>query len=88
MLGTLTLATVMQKKGPISSVYASPTPLPIAALHLNPLKHRPFTSTLTSKLFIRHSHTLALTTLLILYPLKPIALSFLPTLMLAAPTFL
>ena len=83
MLGPLTLATVMQKKGPISSVYASPTPLPIAgpelspsyplkqtlprplthhsfhippplpivALHLNPLNHRPFTSTLIFKLF-------------------------------------
>lgn len=39
MLGPLTLATVMQKKGPISSVYASPAPLPIAE-STPPLTHR------------------------------------------------
>ena len=63
MLGTLTLATVMQKKGPISSVYASPTPLPItvstspppfftiAVCHIYPLTHRSAMRTLIFKLF-------------------------------------
>ena len=61
MLGTLTLATVMQKKGPTSSVYASPnplthrsfhiSPLPIVALHLYPLNHRSTMRTLIFKLF-------------------------------------
>lgn len=41
MLGTLTLATVMQKKGPTSSVYASPPPpYPSQFPHPHPLNHR------------------------------------------------
>lgn len=62
MLGPLTLATVMQKKRSISSVYALPrplthhsfhipTPLPIVALHPNPLTHRSTMRTLIFKLF-------------------------------------
>ena len=61
MLGTLTLATVMQKKDrylpfmppppPYPSQFPHPPPLTIVALHLYPLNHRSTMRTLIFKLF-------------------------------------